>query len=178
MAAPHSKASSSCCSTALCRFSADSQLSLLVSLSSAVGLCISLYALHVQRSLDGDHNFRPLCDVSAAVSCSKVLTSKFSHVTSLAGIVQEGAAMDFSNASLGLIFYSATFFLPAGWTISAGFLPSAHDWKLNHLGLLGLRARLHPQGPLPRLLPLLRHQHRHLRPRFSGFPPTRKSARN
>eukprot|EP00920_Eleutheroschizon_duboscqi_P000339 GHVT01001059.1.p1 GENE.GHVT01001059.1~~GHVT01001059.1.p1 ORF type:complete len:143 (+),score=18.12 GHVT01001059.1:179-607(+) len=74
MAAPHSKASSSCCSTALCRFSADSQLSLLVSLSSAVGLCISLYALHVQRSLDGDHNFRPLCDVSAAVSCSKVPT--------------------------------------------------------------------------------------------------------
>eukprot|EP00920_Eleutheroschizon_duboscqi_P000338 GHVT01001058.1.p2 GENE.GHVT01001058.1~~GHVT01001058.1.p2 ORF type:complete len:123 (+),score=18.22 GHVT01001058.1:929-1297(+) len=52
---------------------------------------------------------------------TQVLTSKFSHVTSLAGIVQEGAAMDFSNASLGLIFYSATFFYPRAGRFLRGF---------------------------------------------------------
>lgn len=43
--------------------------------SCVVGLCISLYALHI--STNGRHGVLAMCDISETISCGKVLRSEY-----------------------------------------------------------------------------------------------------
>lgn len=43
---------------------------------NAVGFILSAYAYHVTVSKTSDANYQALCDISPAMSCSKVMTSK------------------------------------------------------------------------------------------------------
>lgn len=40
------------------------------------GLVLSLYALHVKAARARDRNYRALCDVGTAISCSRVFSSR------------------------------------------------------------------------------------------------------
>uniref|UniRef100_A0A8C3SHE2 vitamin-K-epoxide reductase (warfarin-sensitive) n=1 Tax=Chelydra serpentina TaxID=8475 RepID=A0A8C3SHE2_CHESE len=42
----------------------------------ALGLALSVYALHVETSRERDPGYRAACDLSPSVSCSKVFTSR------------------------------------------------------------------------------------------------------
>uniref|UniRef100_A0A674J749 vitamin-K-epoxide reductase (warfarin-sensitive) n=1 Tax=Terrapene triunguis TaxID=2587831 RepID=A0A674J749_9SAUR len=42
----------------------------------ALGLALSMYALHVESSREQDPGYRAMCDLSPSVSCSKVFTSR------------------------------------------------------------------------------------------------------
>uniref|UniRef100_A0A670JJC6 vitamin-K-epoxide reductase (warfarin-sensitive) n=1 Tax=Podarcis muralis TaxID=64176 RepID=A0A670JJC6_PODMU len=42
----------------------------------AAGLALSAYAFHVETSKERDAAYRAMCDISAAVSCSRVFTSR------------------------------------------------------------------------------------------------------
>ncbi|KAH1171327.1 hypothetical protein KIL84_006945 [Mauremys mutica] len=42
----------------------------------ALGLALSVYALHVETSRERDPGYRAMCDLSPSVSCSKVFTSR------------------------------------------------------------------------------------------------------
>ncbi|XP_065436622.1 vitamin K epoxide reductase complex subunit 1-like protein 1, partial [Chrysemys picta bellii] len=42
----------------------------------ALGLVLSVYALHVESSRERDPGYRAMCDLSPSVSCSKVFTSR------------------------------------------------------------------------------------------------------
>uniref|UniRef100_A0A674JWR3 vitamin-K-epoxide reductase (warfarin-sensitive) n=1 Tax=Terrapene triunguis TaxID=2587831 RepID=A0A674JWR3_9SAUR len=42
----------------------------------ALGLALSLYALHAESSRERDPGDRAMCDLSPSVSCSKVFTSR------------------------------------------------------------------------------------------------------
>ena len=46
-----------------------------------LGIVVSLYALHVEVSKFEDKDFKAMCDISEAVSCSKVFTSKCVYFT-------------------------------------------------------------------------------------------------
>uniref|UniRef100_A0A8D1S773 vitamin-K-epoxide reductase (warfarin-sensitive) n=2 Tax=Sus scrofa TaxID=9823 RepID=A0A8D1S773_PIG len=46
------------------------------------GLVLSLYALHVKAARARDRNYRALCDVGTAISCSRVFSSR-GHLTLL-----------------------------------------------------------------------------------------------
>ncbi|XP_069427019.1 vitamin K epoxide reductase complex subunit 1 isoform X2 [Ovis canadensis] len=41
-----------------------------------VGLVLSLYALHVKAARARDRDYRALCDVGTAISCSRVFSSR------------------------------------------------------------------------------------------------------
>ncbi|XP_072799087.1 vitamin K epoxide reductase complex subunit 1 isoform X1 [Vicugna pacos] len=43
------------------------------------GLVLSLYALHVKAARARDRDYRALCDVGTAVSCSRVFSSRFAR---------------------------------------------------------------------------------------------------
>ncbi|VDN22370.1 unnamed protein product [Gongylonema pulchrum] len=48
-------------------------------IASLVGLALSLYALHVERELESDASYRPMCDIASYVSCSKAFRSSFAR---------------------------------------------------------------------------------------------------
>ena len=44
--------------------------------SCTVGICLSIYALHVEISKMKDKEYKALCDINEHMSCSKVFSSK------------------------------------------------------------------------------------------------------
>jgi len=70
-----------------------------------VGSLFSLYAYHVELSLDSP-GFVPLCDSAAhGWSCSRVFAHPGGHLLSFVGLVPRHSALDISSALLGFAFY-------------------------------------------------------------------------
>ncbi|KAJ8403842.1 hypothetical protein AAFF_G00347100 [Aldrovandia affinis] len=83
-----------------------------------LGILLSIYAFHVEREKTRDQNYKPFCDVSNSVSCSKVFISRWGRGFGLLGsIFGEKGAMNQPNSVYGLIFY--LFQLLLGLTVSA-----------------------------------------------------------
>ncbi|XP_020013214.1 vitamin K epoxide reductase complex subunit 1 isoform X2 [Castor canadensis] len=69
------------------------------------GLALSLYALHVKAARARDRDYRALCDVGTAISCSRVFSSRL------------------SEGSLGLCPACAEFPCVSGWICLLGLDP-------------------------------------------------------
>lgn len=57
------------------------------------GFLISLYSYYIERALKRDSSYRPVCDLSDRISCSKPILSQYGH---LLGI---------ENAIPGMLYY-------------------------------------------------------------------------
>ena len=55
------------------------------------GLVLSLYALHVKAARARDRDYRALCDVGTAISCSRVFSSRYTGSGGLGGPLLVGA---------------------------------------------------------------------------------------
>ena len=66
---------------------------------SIIGFLLSTYAFFVERKIKKSNSYKPLCDISKKISCTKAFGSKYG---SLAGI---------SNSFAGIFFYLIVFFL-------------------------------------------------------------------
>ncbi len=71
----------------------------LIALIALLGLCISLYSFWVDRKLLHDSTYKPACDISDKISCSKPFSTPYSE---LLGI---------SNTVVAIIFYTSMFWL-------------------------------------------------------------------
>lgn len=79
-----------------------------LTICALLGSALSLYALYVEVQASADPMFKAGCDIEwLGASCSKVFTSKYGKVLSLAGVVPAGHMLDLPNAALGLMFYAA-----------------------------------------------------------------------
>ncbi|XP_060884224.1 vitamin K epoxide reductase complex subunit 1 [Labrus mixtus] len=71
------------------------------------GLCLSVYALHVELSKERDPDYRAMCDLGESVSCSKVFASRWGRGF---GLVQfffdKDSLLNQPNSVLGIIFYT------------------------------------------------------------------------
>ncbi|KAM9816972.1 vitamin K epoxide reductase complex subunit 1 [Neosynchiropus ocellatus] len=84
----------------------------------ALGLFLSVYALHVELSKEHDPDYRAMCDLGASVSCSKVFTSRWGRGFGLVQIfVDQDSPLNQPNSVLGIIFY--TLQLGLGMSMSA-----------------------------------------------------------
>lgn len=70
---------------------------LIILLFAAIGFCVSSYGFFIQQQLRKNPNYKPLCDISEAVSCTKPFESLYSKL------------LGFSNTILGIIFYTVVF---------------------------------------------------------------------
>ncbi|XP_059270821.1 vitamin K epoxide reductase complex subunit 1 isoform X1 [Mustela nigripes] len=71
------------------------------------GLGLSLYALHVKAARTRDRDYRALCDVGAAVSCSRVFSSRWGRGFGLVEpVLGEDSILNQSNSIFGCIFYT------------------------------------------------------------------------
>ena len=55
--------------------------------------------------------YRAFCDINSYISCSSVLTSKYSRIFYALGIVNESSSLNQPNAKLGSLFYRILIFL-------------------------------------------------------------------
>lgn len=58
-----------------------------------LGLLVSLYAYFIEQKISQDHSYKPVCDISDRISCSKPLASKY------------GAMLGVANSVAGILFY-------------------------------------------------------------------------
>ncbi|KAF7235576.1 Vitamin K epoxide reductase complex subunit 1-like protein 1 [Varanus komodoensis] len=73
----------------------------------AVGLTLSVYAFHVETSKERDASYRAMCDISAAISCSRVFTSRWGRGFGLvAGLLGPHSVFNQPNSVFGLAFYT------------------------------------------------------------------------
>ncbi|XP_053495774.1 vitamin K epoxide reductase complex subunit 1 [Ictalurus furcatus] len=100
----------------------------------ALGLILSVYALHVELSRENDPNYRAMCDLAESVSCSKVFTSRWGRGFGLVQLfIEKDNILNQPNSVLGIIFYTlqlglgqmvsttaANFLVMASWVSIAG----------------------------------------------------------
>lgn len=63
------------------------------SLLAVAGITASAYAFWVERKIAHDHTYKPMCDLSDKISCSKVARSPYAQL------------FQFSNSMWGILFY-------------------------------------------------------------------------
>nr|XP_056720800.1 vitamin K epoxide reductase complex subunit 1 [Euleptes europaea] len=71
-----------------------------------VGLALSVYAFHVETSKERDASYRAMCDISSAVSCSRVFTSRWGRGFGLvADFLGHHSLLNQPNSIFGIAFY-------------------------------------------------------------------------
>jgi len=68
---------------------------------AAVGFIVSLYSFFIEQKLKYNPAYKPICDISDRVSCTKPFTSPYGNVFFL------------SNAVIGIFFYA--FIMTLAW---------------------------------------------------------------
>ncbi|PFH34525.1 vitamin k epoxide reductase family protein [Besnoitia besnoiti] len=85
-----------------------------VAILSLAGLALSFYCIHVQQHSETKLAYKPYCDISLNMMCSKVALSPYSHLLALYGLVEPHGPMDISNGHLGVAFYTFMLTYPLG----------------------------------------------------------------
>jgi len=76
-----------------------------------IGAIICLYAIKVEsvgfaeKKKYGKPQYKQICDVNESMSCTLVLTSKYSHMAKLMFNLNDNSIFNYSNAQYGLLFY-------------------------------------------------------------------------
>jgi len=101
--------------------------------AAITGLLLSLYALHVEseslESIRNDSDFTASCDISEAISCSKVFTSEYGRLFHKFGLP------DYPNALYGLLYYCIIIVLVM---INPDSIPSVYDDVLLILTIISM----------------------------------------
>ena len=71
---------------------------MLIAILAIIGFLASFYAYYVGKKL-ADKNYKPACDISKKISCTKAFTSKY------------GRLFGVSNSIFGIVFYSIIYVL-------------------------------------------------------------------
>ena len=66
---------------------------------SIFGLLLSVYAFSVEKKTEKSKSYKPLCDISKNISCTKAFDSKYGSLTGI------------SNSFAGIFFYLIVFLL-------------------------------------------------------------------
>jgi len=77
----------------LCFFQCGINMSLSLIIVALIGLCISLYTYSVERKIKTNMNYKPVCDISDRISCTKPMQSAYANMFLV------------SNALVGVAYY-------------------------------------------------------------------------
>jgi len=79
---------------------------------SLAGIGLSAFALYVEKKMEEDENFVPMCDISEEISCSVVFSSKYARGFGLIGpYLGEEHPLNQPNPVYGVAFFSIMAFL-------------------------------------------------------------------
>lgn len=60
---------------------------------AVIGFCISLYTYHLEQKIKVNPDFKPACDISDTISCTKPIKSEYANLFYV------------SNAFMGIVYY-------------------------------------------------------------------------
>ena len=66
---------------------------MIIIIVTIIGFMVSLYAYYIEKKIEQDPTYKPICDLSDRISCSKPIRSSWGKLFTL------------SNASVGMVFY-------------------------------------------------------------------------
>ncbi|XP_025836511.1 vitamin K epoxide reductase complex subunit 1-like protein 1 [Agrilus planipennis] len=78
-------------------------LNFVLTVSSIIGLGLSIYAFIVEIAIEHNRSYTPMCDISETISCTKAFKSQYGKGMGLFG---EKSIFNRPNALVGMIFYS------------------------------------------------------------------------
>jgi len=77
-----------------------------------IGMFVSVYALIVEMYKDAYPEYKPFCDISEAISCSKALMSEYGKGFGIVGpLLGDDHALNLRNPIFGIAFYMLMCFL-------------------------------------------------------------------
>uniref|UniRef100_A0A336LL03 vitamin-K-epoxide reductase (warfarin-sensitive) n=1 Tax=Culicoides sonorensis TaxID=179676 RepID=A0A336LL03_CULSO len=78
-----------------------------LAIASLIGTLISCYGFYVEYQAESNTNYTAMCDISEAVSCTKVFSTEYGKGFGVVGkILGKESALNVPNGVYGLIFYS------------------------------------------------------------------------
>lgn len=79
----------------------------LLAFFSFIGLLISSYGYYVEVKAEADKNYRAMCDISEAISCTKVFSTPYGKGFGVIGkVFGEDSPLNVPNGVFGLAFYT------------------------------------------------------------------------
>lgn len=66
------------------------------------GIGLASYAFYVETRVSGDRSYRAACDISARMSCSRVLTSRWGRGF---GLLPDDSPLNLPDSIFGLLYY-------------------------------------------------------------------------
>ena len=72
---------------------------MIIEILAIIGFWLSFYAYYVEKSASKNKNYKPVCDISKEISCTKAFTSKYRKL------------LGKSNSFFGMFFYPVVYFL-------------------------------------------------------------------
>lgn len=77
-----------------------------LAVTSIIGLLLSCYGFYVETEMEKNHDYKAMCDINEAVSCSKVFASEYGKGFGIVGkILGENSALNLPNPVYGMFFY-------------------------------------------------------------------------
>lgn len=76
-----------------------------------IGLLVSFYGYYVERSKVLNDYYIATCDINEVVSCTKLLTSEYSHLLYVFNVVGKSSPFNVPNTVLGMLYYSFMIFI-------------------------------------------------------------------
>lgn len=78
-----------------------------LAIASLLGTLISCYGFYVEYRVESNHDYKAMCDISEAVSCSKVFSTEYGKGFGVVGkVLGKDSALNVPNGVFGLIFYT------------------------------------------------------------------------
>ena len=76
---------------------------MILQLLAIIGFFVSIYAIIIERKATRNNGMNSYCDLNDRVSCSKVLTSKYSKMTGVIFRLRESHLLNIPNTYYGHI---------------------------------------------------------------------------
>ena len=73
-----------------------------------IGFCIALYTFLLEKKVEKDPTFKPVCDISDKISCTKPMKSQYANLFYVSNTI---IAMIFYSIVAALAFFHASYFL-------------------------------------------------------------------
>lgn len=68
-------------------------IKMLIEIIAIIGILVSIYGLYIEKRKNRDRSYKPICDISRSVNCTRALTSSF------------GKHFGIPNTVFGIFFY-------------------------------------------------------------------------
>lgn len=76
-------------------------------IASLLGTLISCYGFYVEFRVEANHDYKAMCDISEAVSCTKVFSTEYGKGFGVVGkVFGKDSVLNVPNGVFGIIFYT------------------------------------------------------------------------